>query len=116
MDYVIVDTAGRLHTKQNLMLELEKMKRTAQRIVPELRTKLCWSWTPHGQNACSRRGSSRNRPESRNCADQARRYAKAGLWWRFRGVGAAGAVRSVGEKIGDLLPFDPKEFVESLFA
>src|SRR5580700_2269152 len=34
IDYVIVDTAGRLHTKQNLMLELEKMKRTAQRIVP----------------------------------------------------------------------------------
>ncbi len=33
-DYVIVDTAGRLHTKQNLMLELEKMKRTAERIVP----------------------------------------------------------------------------------
>src|SRR5438309_10347011 len=32
-DYVIVDTAGRLHTKQNLMLELEKMRRTAQRIV-----------------------------------------------------------------------------------
>src|SRR5580698_2387509 len=32
-DYVIVDTAGRLHTKQNLMLELEKMKRTAERIV-----------------------------------------------------------------------------------
>ncbi len=29
-DYVIVDTAGRLHTKQNLMLELEKMKRTAR--------------------------------------------------------------------------------------
>ena len=33
-DYVIVDTAGRLHTKQNLMQELEKMTRTAQRIVP----------------------------------------------------------------------------------
>src|SRR5512135_469031 len=31
-DFVIVDTAGRLHTKQNLMLELEKMRRTAQRI------------------------------------------------------------------------------------
>jgi len=30
-DYVIVDTAGRLHTKQNLMLELEKMKRTTHR-------------------------------------------------------------------------------------
>src|SRR5436190_22210246 len=31
-DYVIVDTAGRLHTKTNLMAELEKMRRTAQRI------------------------------------------------------------------------------------
>src|SRR5205807_5965833 len=33
-DYVIVDTAGRLHTKTNLMAELEKMRRTAQRIIP----------------------------------------------------------------------------------
>ena len=31
---VIVDTAGRLHTKTSLMAELEKMKRTAQRIIP----------------------------------------------------------------------------------
>src|ERR1019366_9294518 len=34
MDAVIVDTAGRLHTKSNLMAELEKMKRTAAKIVP----------------------------------------------------------------------------------
>ena len=34
MDYVIVDTAGRLHTKTSLMSELEKMRRTAQRIIP----------------------------------------------------------------------------------
>src|SRR6266566_10071692 len=33
-DYVVVDTAGRLHTKTNLMSELEKMRRTAQRIIP----------------------------------------------------------------------------------
>ena len=33
-DLVIVDTAGRLHTKSNLMAELEKMKRTASKIVP----------------------------------------------------------------------------------
>src|SRR5881227_2534756 len=33
-DYVIVDTAGRLHTKTNLMAELEKMRRTAQRLIP----------------------------------------------------------------------------------
>src|SRR6266852_2861307 len=33
-DYVIIDTAGRLHTKANLMAELEKMRRTANRIIP----------------------------------------------------------------------------------
>jgi fused signal recognition particle receptor len=33
IDYVIVDTAGRLHTKSNLMTELEKMRRTAQRFI-----------------------------------------------------------------------------------
>jgi len=34
LDCVIVDTAGRLHTKTNLMQELEKIRRTAQRIIP----------------------------------------------------------------------------------
>src|SRR6266567_1191063 len=33
-DYVIVDTAGRLHNKAHLMLELDKMRRTAQKIIP----------------------------------------------------------------------------------
>src|SRR6185436_6430304 len=33
-DYVIVDTAGRLQTKANLMAELEKMRRTAGRVIP----------------------------------------------------------------------------------
>src|SRR5579864_6082128 len=33
-DVVIVDTAGRLHTKMNLMAELDKMKRTAAKIIP----------------------------------------------------------------------------------
>src|SRR5262249_11097598 len=34
VDAVIVDTAGRLHTKSNLMAELEKMKRTAAKVIP----------------------------------------------------------------------------------
>src|SRR5947208_2337511 len=33
-DYVIIDTAGRLHTKANLMAELEKMQRTISRVIP----------------------------------------------------------------------------------
>src|SRR5579884_2143813 len=35
IDYVIVDTAGRLHTKHNLMAELEKMTRIAKREIPD---------------------------------------------------------------------------------
>jgi fused signal recognition particle receptor len=35
VDYVIVDTAGRLHTKTNLMAELEKMRRTVSRVIPD---------------------------------------------------------------------------------
>jgi len=42
VDSVIVDTAGRLHTKTSLMAELGKMKRTAQRIIPARRMKCCW--------------------------------------------------------------------------
>src|SRR5580700_3056480 len=34
-DYVIIDTAGRLQTKTNLMAELEKMRRTAARVIPD---------------------------------------------------------------------------------
>src|SRR6476660_2406216 len=35
VDYVIVDTAGRLQTKENLMLELQKMSRTARKVIPD---------------------------------------------------------------------------------
>src|SRR5580704_16134742 len=34
-DYLVVDTAGRLHTKNNLMAELDKMRRTTQRLIPD---------------------------------------------------------------------------------
>ena len=34
VDYVSADTAGRLHTKSNLMAELDKMRRTATRVIP----------------------------------------------------------------------------------
>src|SRR5690606_14598679 len=34
VDYVLIDTAGRLHNKENLMAELEKMNRTVKKIIP----------------------------------------------------------------------------------
>jgi len=64
-DYVIVDTAGRLHTKTNLMAELEKMRRTAQRIIPGSPHETLLVMMPQpARTACSRRGNSRNPPGS----------------------------------------------------
>jgi fused signal recognition particle receptor len=118
-DCVIVDTAGRLHTKSNLMAELEKMKRTAAKIVPG---------APHevllvidattGQNGLA----------------QARVFMeKVGvtgiILTKLDGTAKGGIVLAIarelavpiqyvgtGETLDDLLPFHPKDFVESLFA
>jgi fused signal recognition particle receptor len=119
IDCVIVDTAGRLHTKQNLMLELEKMRRTAQRIIPG---------APHevllvidattGQNGLQ---------QAKLFTDSAAvtgvvltkldGTAKGGVVVAIaRELGLPVRYVGVGEKAGDLLPFDPEEFVNSLFA
>ena len=118
-DYVIVDTAGRLHTKQNLMLELEKMKRTAERIV---------SGAPHETLLVM------DATTGQNGLQQARQFTQSSgvtgiVLTKLDGTAKGGVVVAisrelglpvrfvgVGEKIGDLLPFDPREFVESLFS
>ena len=118
-DTVIVDTAGRLHTKSNLMAELEKMKRTAQRIIPG---------SPHevllvmdattGQNGLQ---------QARQFTDSAGvtgivlakldGTAKGGVVVAIsRELGLPVRYVGVGEKAGDLLPFNAHNFVESLFA
>ena len=54
IDFLLCDTAGRLHTKANLMAELNKMKRSLAKHDPTRRTKLCsWSTPPPGSNALS---------------------------------------------------------------
>ncbi len=77
-DYVIVDTAGRLHTKTNLMAELEKMRRTAQRIIPGAphETLLVMDATT-GQNGLqqARQFTAVSRRD-RHRADQARRHGQ----------------------------------------
>ena len=118
-DYVIVDTAGRLHTKTNLMLELEKMRRTAQRIIPG---------APHETLLVM------DATTGQNGLQQARLFTEAAgvtgiVLTKLDGTAKGGVVVAisrelsvpvryvgVGEKAGDLLPFDPKDFVESLFA
>jgi len=118
-DYVIVDTAGRLHTKTNLMAELEKMRRTAQRIIPGAphETLLVMDATT-GQNGLQ---------QARQFTDSAGvtgivltkldGTAKGGVVVAIcRELGLPVRYVGVGEKSGDLLPFDPTDFVDSLFA
>jgi len=118
-DYVIVDTAGRLHTKQNLMLELEKMKRTAQRIVPGAphETLLVMDATT-GQNGLQQaRQFTLSSGVTGIVLTKLDGTAKGGVVVAIsRELGLPVRFVGVGEKVGDLLPFDPKEFVDSLFA
>jgi fused signal recognition particle receptor len=118
-DYVIVDTAGRLHTKQNLMLELEKMKRTAQRIVPGAphETLLVMDATT-GQNGLQQaRQFTQSAGVTGIVLTKLDGTAKGGVVVAIsRELGLPVRYVGVGEKAGDLLPFDPKEFVDSLFS
>lgn len=117
-DYVIVDTAGRLHTKDNLMAELEKMKRTAVRVIPE---------APHEVWLVL------DATTGQNGLEQARRFTESSgvtgiVLTKLDGTAKGGVVVAisrelnlpirfigVGEKAEDLLPFDAEEFINSLF-
>jgi fused signal recognition particle receptor len=118
-DYVIVDTAGRLHTKTNLMAELEKMRRTAQRIIPGSphETLLVMDATT-GQNGLQQaRMFTQSAGVTGIVLTKLDGTAKGGVVVAIsRELGLPVRYVGVGEKAGDLLPFDAKEFVESLFA
>ena len=118
-DYVIVDTAGRLHTKQNLMLELEKMKRPARCVVPSAphETLLVMDATT-GQNGLQQaRQFTQSSGVTGIVLAKLDGTAKGGVVVAIsRELGLPVRYVGVGEKAGDLLPFDPKEFVESLFS
>jgi fused signal recognition particle receptor len=119
IDYVIVDTAGRLHTKTNLMAELEKMRRTAQRIVPGAphETLLVMDATT-GQNGLQQaRLFTQSAGVTGIVLTKLDGTAKGGVVVAIsRELGLPVRYVGVGEKAGDLLPFVPKEFVDSLFA
>ena len=117
-DYVIVDTAGRLHTKVNLMAELEKMRRTAQRIVPGAphETLLIMDATT-GQNGLQQaRLFTQSSGVTGSVLTTLDGTAKGGVVVAItRELGLPVRYVGVGEKPGDLLPFDPQAFVDSLF-
>ena len=117
-DYVVVDTAGRLHTKTSLMAELEKMRRTAQRIIPGAphETLLVMDATT-GQNGLQQaRLFTQSAGVTGIVLTKLDGTAKGGVVVAIcRELGLPVRYVGIGEKAGDLLPFDPNEFVNSLF-
>ena len=117
-DVVIVDTAGRLHTKSNLMTELDKMKRTAAKVVPG---------APHEVFLVL------DATTGQNGLNQAREFwSHAGVTGivltKLDGTAKGGIVVAIarelnlpirfvgtGEQIDDLVPFDAETYVNSLF-
>ena len=114
---LIVDTAGRLHTKTDLMKELDKMRRTAEKLVPGAphQTLLVMDATT-GQNGLT----------------QARLFTEAAhvtgiVLTKLDGTAKGGIVLAIatelklpvvyagiGEKLEDIIPFDSASFVDSL--
>lgn len=118
-DYVLVDTAGRLHTKSSLMQELEKMHRTAGRIIPGAphETLLVMDATT-GQNGLQQaRLFTQSAGVTGIVLTKLDGTAKGGVVIAIsRELGLPVRYVGVGEKQGDLLPFNAHDFVESLFA
>jgi fused signal recognition particle receptor len=119
IDVVIVDTAGRLHTKSNLMEELKKVKRSIDKALPG---------APHeillvvdattGQNAL-RQAELFNEVSGVTgiALTKLDGTAKGGIIFAIRkGLGIPVRLIGVGEGIDDLRDFDPKEFVAALFS
>jgi fused signal recognition particle receptor len=118
VDCLIVDTAGRLHNKANLMQELEKMRRTAQKVVPTAphETLLVLDATT-GQNGLQQaRQFTQVAGVSGIVLTKLDGTAKGGVVVAIsRELGLPVRYVGVGEKAGDLLPFDADAFVDGLF-
>ncbi len=117
-DVLIVDTAGRLHNKKNLMDELAKINRVIDRELPGAsRENLLVLDATTGQNAILQA------KEFKNAADitglilnKLDGTAKGGIVLSIKEeLGIPVKFIGVGEKIDDMQPFDAKEFAEALF-
>ena len=115
---VLIDTAGRLHTKSNLMAELEKMRRTSARVL---------EGAPHEVWLVL------DATTGQNGLEQARKFTETAgvtglILTKLDGTAKGGIVVSitrelnlpiryigVGEQAEDLLPFEPEKFISSLF-
>jgi fused signal recognition particle receptor len=119
IDVVIIDTAGRLHTKSNLMEELKKVKRSIEKAMPGAPQEvLLVVDATTGQNALSQAKLFNESVGVTGIAlTKLDGTAKGGIVVAIRrGLGIPVRLIGVGEGIDDLRDFDPREFVEALFS
>ncbi|MBQ7873290.1 MAG: signal recognition particle-docking protein FtsY [Clostridia bacterium] len=117
-DVLIVDTAGRLHNKKNLMNELEKINRVISRELPDAsRENLLVLDATTGQNAVLQAKEFKNAAEITGLVlNKLDGTAKGGIVLSIkRELGIPVKFIGVGEKIDDMQPFCAEEFISALF-
>jgi fused signal recognition particle receptor len=119
VDILIADTAGRLHTKSNLMDELAKMRRVIDRRLPGSRPEVLFVLdATTGQNGLAQARAFHDATGLTGIVlTKLDSTAKGGIVFAIEhALGVPVRFVGVGEKVGDLLPFDPDAFVAALFA
>ena len=117
-DLLIVDTAGRLHNKKNLMDEMEKMRRVIDREYPEATVRcLLVVDSTTGQNGLQQAKAFREAAGINGIVlTKLDGTAKGGIAFPIvRELGVPVMYVGVGEGIEDLQSFDAKDFVDALF-
>jgi fused signal recognition particle receptor len=117
-DLVLADTAGRLHTKTNLMEELRKVRRVADRDPGRVTEVLLVIDATTGQNGLTQAREFADATEVTGVVlTKLDGSAKGGIVFAIdTGMGLPVKLVGLGEGVGDLVPFDPDDFVEALFA
>jgi fused signal recognition particle receptor len=117
-DLVIADTAGRLHTKSNLMEELAKVRRVIDKRLPGARVETFFVLdATTGQNGLAQAKAFHEAVGLTGVVlTKLDSTAKGGIVFAIeKELGVPVRFVGVGEKAEDLLPFDPQAFVAALF-
>ncbi len=119
VDVVIIDTAGRLHTKSNLMEELAKIRRTVAKRLPGAQPEVLFVLdATTGQNGLSQARAFHDSAGLTGIAlTKLDSTAKGGICFAIeRSLGVPVLFAGVGERVDHLVDFQPDAFLEALFA
>lgn len=117
IDIVMADTAGRLHNKSNLMDELKKVRRVAEKGAGHVTETLLVIDATTGQNGLIQAREFNDATDVTGVVlTKLDGSAKGGIVFAIEtDLGIPVKLVGIGETIGDLIPFDPDEFVSALF-